>query len=122
MKGKYETHVLPKLELIKDWCRNGLTDENIAKNLGINIASFYRYKNEHSEFCESLKSKDEADAIIENALFESAKSGNITAMIFWLKNRKPNRWRDKADDKAFEEGNVEIEVRFKNYNGKETKN
>ena len=56
MKGKYETHVLPKLELIKDWCRNGLTDEDIAKNLGINIASFYRYKNEHPDFCESLKS------------------------------------------------------------------
>ena len=34
------------------------------------------------------------DQQVENALYKSAVSGNVTAMIFWLKNRKPERWND----------------------------
>lgn len=29
-KSKYESHVAPRLEEIKDWARNGATDEDIA--------------------------------------------------------------------------------------------
>ncbi len=36
-------------------------------------------------------------AIIEDALFNAAKAGNITAQIFFLKNRDPIRWRDRTD-------------------------
>lgn len=39
-----------------------------------------------------------ADYIIENALFKAAKEGNVTAMIFWLKNRKPHQWRDRPKE------------------------
>lgn len=30
--------------------------------------------------------------VVENALFKKAKEGNVTAQIFWLCNRTPDRW------------------------------
>ena len=51
------------------------------------------------EISEALKrGKEVVDVEVENALLNLAKSGNITAIIFWLKNRKPNVWRDKQKD------------------------
>lgn len=98
-KPKYEEYVLPRLDEIKDWARNGATDEEIWKRLGIGRQSFYTYKNTHAEFSEVLKfNKDYCDAQIENALFEAAKAGNITAQIFWLKNRRAKRWREKVEE------------------------
>jgi hypothetical protein len=71
--GKYDTHVKPKLLLIEAWARDGLTDEDIAKNLNISHESFYKYKREHTEFSDTLKrGKDEVDITVENALYKRA--------------------------------------------------
>ena len=87
-----------KLILVEGWARDGLTDEQIANNLGISIQTFYTYKKEHLEFFESLKKgKEVIDYEVENALLQNALNGNITAQIFWLKNRKPKQWKDKVD-------------------------
>lgn len=125
--SKYETHVAPRLEEIKDWCRNGATDEEIAKRLGISIASFYNFKNQFLEFLEALKeTKEIVDAQVENALLKRALGysydevtkevvdgelkvtkvitkqvvPDTTAQIFWLKNREPSKWRDKLQVEA----------------------
>ncbi len=83
---------------IRGWAMDGLTDTQIARNLGIGRTTFYKWKNEHPEFANALMlSRDVADREVENALYKAAKKGNITAMIFWLKNRKPDEWRDKRD-------------------------
>lgn len=50
--GKYETHVLPRLDEIVDWCRNGATNAEIAERLGIAMSSFCDYQNKHVEFSE----------------------------------------------------------------------
>lgn len=72
--------------------------------MGINVATLYRWKDEHCEICEALKSgADVADFNVENALYKAAIEGNTTAMIFWLKNRKPKKWRDKPADEAEDE-------------------
>lgn len=90
--------VKDKLILVEGWARSGLTDEQIANNLGINVATLYRYKKEHNEFCEALKKgKEVVDFEVENALLKSALEGNTTAQIFWLKNRRPKEWRDKVE-------------------------
>lgn len=129
-KSKYESIVKPKLIVIEGWARNGLTIEQIAKNLGISKVTFYKYMNEHIELSEHLKKgKEVVDIEVENALLKRAlgykyeevtkellknkKTGkeelrvtkvvtkevqpDTTAQIFWLKNRRPEDWRDKKD-------------------------
>lgn len=98
-KGKYQEWLEPEgLLKIEGWARDGLTDEQIARNMGINPATLYEWKKKYPKISKSLKrSKDVADRQVENALFENAINGNITAQIFWLKNRKPDKWRDKQE-------------------------
>lgn len=107
----------------KKLCENGATDLEVADCLNISAATLYRWKVTHPEFCESLKAgKAVADARVERSLynravgytFDSEKvfqfKGDIvraetrehvppdtTAAIFWLKNRKPEEWRDKQE-------------------------
>lgn len=110
-KSKYESFKDNKgLILVEGWARDGLSDEQIAKNLSISLSTFYKWKKEFSEFSESLKrSKEIADYEVENALFKKAKMGDVTAQIFWLKNRRPDKWRDKADINANVESNGVLE-------------
>ena len=99
--SKYETHVLPRLVEIADWCRNGATEEEMAARLGISRYSFIEYKKQFSDFSDILKkTKDFVDGQVENALLQSALAGNTTAQIFWLKNRRPDKWRDKMEVKT----------------------
>jgi hypothetical protein len=119
-KSKYEEYVKDKLMLVEGWARDGLTNEQIAHNLGINPDTLYEYKKKYPEFTEALKrGKEVIDMEVENALLRSAlgykyreetvtnkgeivniekfERANITAQIFWLKNRKPAEWRDKKE-------------------------
>lgn len=96
-KSKWE-QVKEKLTLIEGWARDGLTDLQIAENLRISKTTFYKLKNEHPELSELLKKgKEIVDYEVENALLKSALSGNVTAQIYWLNNRKPKQWRNKQD-------------------------
>jgi transcriptional regulator with XRE-family HTH domain len=71
--SKYESHVQPKLLLVEAWARNGLTDEDICKNLGVSIAAFSNYKLGYLELKEALKrNKEVADTIVENSLYKRA--------------------------------------------------
>ena len=54
-KNKYESHVKPRLEEIKRWYET-LTEEQIAKKLGVSVASFENYKKKYPELKESLQS------------------------------------------------------------------
>lgn len=98
-KGKYQEWLEPEgLLKIEGWARDGLTDEQIAHNMGISAKTLYNWKEKHLQILHALKrSKDVADRQVENALFENAINGNTTAQIFWLKNRKPDKWRDKQE-------------------------
>lgn len=53
-KSKWDT-VKDKLILVEGWDREGLTDEQIAKNLGISKVTFYKYCKEHTELSLLLK-------------------------------------------------------------------
>ena len=107
-----------KLAVIQGWARDGLTNEQIANNMGINPDTLYKYKKRYPEFDEALKKgKEVIDYEVENALLKNAtgyhyteeqvtNQGEVvqlkkyskpqtTAQIYWLKNRKPANWRDK---------------------------
>ena len=113
-KSKYFTHVEPKLELIEGWAMDGLTDEQIANKLGIGTSSFYDYKNKYSEFSEALKKgKDIIDYQVEKALLNKALKGDTTAIIFWLKNRRPDKWRDRKEHSEIDIAQKELELKTK---------
>lgn len=101
-KGKYQKWLLKEnLLLLEGWARDGLTDEQIAKNIGITLSTFYEWKKKYSDISESLKKgKEIVDYQVENALLSSALEGNTTAQIFWLKNRRPDKWRDKQKEET----------------------
>ena len=109
-----------KLILLEGWARDGLTDEQIAKNIGINRTTLYDWKKKEVNIADALKKgKEVIDFEVENALLKRAlgyeyeeetyENGiltkkvkkhvapDTTAQIFWLKNRKPNNWKDKIE-------------------------
>lgn len=136
-KAKYETHIAPRLDYIKSMCRDGLTEVEMCKRLGVGVSSFNRYKNDYKELWEALKDgKEIADYAVENSLYKRALgydaieitrqwkkvlttkedgtvivenklivtkevtkhiAPEVAAIIFWLKNRKADKWRDKHD-------------------------
>ena len=98
-KGKYQKWLEPEgLIRLEGWARDGLTDEQIAHNMGITAKTLYVWKNEHSAICEALKKgKEVVDYQVENALLNKALGGDTTAQIFWLKNRRPDKCRDKPE-------------------------
>ena len=135
--GKYHDWLEEdKLTLIEGWARSGLTDEQIAHNIGIRRETLYDWINKHPNISNALKKgKEVADFEVENAMFKSAlgyefeevktyieDSGNgkkkriektkkhiapnVTAQIFWLKNRKSAEWRDKQN--VEHSGNIDV--------------
>lgn len=118
-KGKYQEWLTEeKLILLQGWARDGLTDEQIARNMGISVRTLYKWKKKYGQIGQALKKgKEVVDREVENALLRSAlgyeyeeqaltnkgevvtlrkyQPPNTTAAIFWLKNRKPQEWRDK---------------------------
>ena len=58
-----------KLTLLEGWARDGLTDEQIAHNMGIVTSTFYEWKKKYPKFSEVLKkNKEVVDLEVENAL------------------------------------------------------
>lgn len=100
-RGKYGYWLTDEgLTLLRGWARNGLTDKEIADNANINPATLYDWKKKYPEIDEALKKgKEVVDFQVEDALLKRALDGDTTAQIFWLKNRRPDRWRDKLENK-----------------------
>jgi transposase-like protein len=121
-KGKYQKWLTPEsLTLLQGWARDGLTDEQIAHNMGISPSTLYAWRTAHPEISEALKKgKDVADYEVESALFKRAtgfqydevtleggiETKRVTKMVapdtgaaaMWLKNRRPDKWRDHPVD------------------------
>jgi transposase len=130
---KYQQmNIEDRLPEIEGWARDGYRNEDIAKALGISIATLHNWRVKYPEFDEAVKrGKEVIDYEVENELLNNAmgrvyweetqelcevideESGkrkkelittkrvrkyvkpDTTAQIFWLKNRKPDIWRDK---------------------------
>lgn len=101
----------------------GATDEQTAAAIGISVRMLAYWKRKHPEFLQALKeSHQQADANVTESLYRralgykaqavkivaDAKTGastvvpyiehyppDPTACIFWLKNRRPDLWREK---------------------------
>lgn len=137
-KGKYTDWLTDDgLLRVEGWARDGLTDEQIARNMGVAYSTFRDWIGKFSALSASLKKgKAPVDIEVENALLKRATGYTVklkkpikvkttkrvtgkgevteerieyadeeqyippdtTAQIFWLKNRRPDKWRDKRDE------------------------
>lgn len=182
-KGKYQDWITKEgLLKLEGWARDGLTDEQIAYNIGIRRETLYQWEKRFPNISNALKKgKVVVDRQVENALFKRAlgysttekqiapvelsdeeynfnkakavnefkmkhpeatdddiadfaahvpKTKNVvvrqvekdvppdtTAIIFWLKNRKPESWRDKQDVNLG--GNIGVRRSMKNLTDEE---
>ena len=73
-KGKYHEWLKKEnLIKIKGWAMDGLSNKQIAHNIGINEDTLYTWQKKYTEFAEALKkSKEVADREVENAMHKSA--------------------------------------------------
>lgn len=103
--------------------RKGKTNEEISAALGIVGKTLHEWRHKYPEISSALKEgKEYADSQVETTLYQRAmgysyqerKTINLpdggvrieitekivppdtTAQIFWLKNRRPDEWRDKV--------------------------
>ena len=107
-KGKYEKWLTAdSLILLEGWARDGLTDKQIAKNIGISEQTLNVWKKSYPSLSESLKKgKEVVDYEVQNALYKNAIEGDTTAQIFWLKNRQPDKWRNKVETNQKEQNRL----------------
>ena len=86
------------LILLEGWARDGLTYEQIAHNMGVNVDTLFEWRKKSTDISDAVKKgREVVDYEVENALLVNALSGNVTAQIFWLKNRKQLQWREKIE-------------------------
>lgn len=129
MAAKSAQAIATKDNLIRiaAWTRDGLSEAQIAKNLGISYMTFRRAKKDPDfgeQISEALiQTKDVVDMEVENMLLKRAcgyeydevteeyEMGilvkrkvthkmvvpDTSAQIFWLKNRQPDKWRDRRE-------------------------
>ena len=125
--AKIESFLLAENTLLRIgvYARNGLTDQEIAKKLDISLSSFAKYKKKYPDIIgKALKeNKEVVDFQVENALLKRAMGytyeevkeeyemgilvkrtvttkvvvPDVTAQIFWLKNRNATEWRDRRE-------------------------
>jgi hypothetical protein len=113
-------------------CSLGATDAQMADFFEVSVSTINLWKIEHAEFSESIRvPKEAADDRVEQSLYRRAMgyehdevdikvvAGEVvqtpirkyyppdsTAMIFWLKNRRPKEWREKVEHEL--SGSLEV--------------
>ena len=77
----------------------GHTMQEIADEMGVSRTSVWTWQKNYPEFLNAVKkARDAQDDRVEEALrINAVLNHNPTAQIFWLKNRRPNEWRDRKE-------------------------
>ena len=114
-KFKAEYH-----NIAEEAAKLGATDKHLAAMFDVSERTLNTWKQQHPKFLQSIaKAKQDADANVEKALYQRAigyehedthfatcdgriisesyvkhYAPDVTAIQFWLKNRRPDLWRD----------------------------
>ncbi|MCP4320828.1 MAG: hypothetical protein GY787_03005 [Alteromonadales bacterium] len=115
-------------------CKLGATDVQLADFFNVTEKTLNNWKHEHPRFLQSLKKgKVFSDDKVEAALYDRAigyeyeevkeeqseqgmkrtvttkRIQDNTAAIFWLKNRRPEQWREKVENDTVQDINIVID-------------
>lgn len=120
----YEEVVSKQLQQVTDWKMSGLSNEQIAVNLGIDRSTFYTYLLKHQDFLDAVeKGKAVMISELENSAFKSATGHKVIETkveqdyegktkitktekyippnpaqnIFMLKNLMSNKYKDRIE-------------------------
>lgn len=124
-RGRPSKYDAAYAEQARKLCLLGATDEELADFFSVDVASIYRWKNDHPKFCDAIKAgKLKADAEVADKLYHRAKGysheavkifmpggssepvyapytehypPDTAAAFIWLKNRQGGKWRDKTE-------------------------
>lgn len=125
-------------ELVYKLSLLGATDREMADIIGVGEKTLNNWKEAHPEFLQSLKEgKENADANVANRLYQRAMGyehpedkifndnglplivptikhypPDPTAAIFWLKNRQPQKWRDRKEHELSGPGGGPIQAQM----------
>lgn len=88
--------------------RSGVTIKDACKAVDLSRDTIWRWRKKWKGFDNKIFSIiDSRTQTVEDALYASALKGNVTAQIFWLKNRAKERWKDRYEHGV--EGKMKIE-------------
>ena len=123
--------------------RRGCTDAEIAEAFGVSVRTIYGWKKAHPEFLQAVNEcKSQADERVVDSLYRRAcgvsvvtktesiteRDGvktkkiekvtkelppDVTACIYWLKNRQPSQWNDNPAEFAQDAGDAAIKKAIK---------
>lgn len=138
MTGRPTKYKPEYVEQAKKLCKLGATDCELADFFGVSDRTIYRWASLHDDFCQSLKAgKTVADERVVRSLYKKAVgfeqqevkifmpanaekpiyaeytakyAPDTTAAIFWLKNRRPEEWRDASSMEHTGKGGGPIKV------------
>ena len=124
LRGRPSKYVDINLEQVEKFCKLGATDAELADFLGVTETTINNWKLEHDDFFESVtRGKRYSDEEVVASLYAKAlggikelrkdklnKDGDVVTLTeevlvvadtkaceFWLKNRRPDEWREKRE-------------------------
>lgn len=85
-------------------CLLGATNPELARSFEVGVSTLNRWIVEFPLFRDAIKQgREVADALVADALYRRALGTkkippDTAAAFIWLKNRRPDKWRDKQPD------------------------
>ena len=135
--GRPTKYKVEYVQLALWMARAGRTDDEVSEEFGVSRSTLNEWKKKHPKFSDALKEgREDPDDQVEHSLFQRAvgyeytetktvtdndglervevmdkqKAPDVTAQIFWLKNRRPDKWRDRHDVDANLQGSVNLVI------------
>ena len=90
-----------RLTLLEGWARDGYSAEDIAARMGIGRSTFYKWRKRYPQIDQAVrKGREIVDYQVEQALLDKALGGDLRAQMYWLNNRRGDKWQEHPREKA----------------------